>query len=474
MARAGCYYRGRWQSHKPGRLLTDTSQSVQRTPQVIPRSEHNISRADISKYALKVLYRLKDAGYQAFLVGGSVRDLLLGRHPKDFDVATDAHPEDVRALFGNSRLIGRRFRLAHVRFGQEIIEVATFRGLGTEEASSEHREVSAETGRLIRDNVYGTVEEDVWRRDFTANALYYNISDFSVWDFTGGYADVQARQLRMIGDPESRYREDPVRMLRAARFAAKLGFTVHPDSAAPIPRLAHLVDGVPSARLFDEFLKMFQSGNALASYRELRRFGLFEHLFPATANWLGPGGDAREQFIEGALANTDARVAEDKPITPMFLLGVFLWGPVADRAAVLTADGMSDFQALALAAAELTREQTERIAVPKRFSIPMREMLQLQSRFEKTRGARALAFIESKRFRAAYDLLVLRSLVGNADPALAHWWTTIQALPQSQQRQELGLGTGGGGTTTGRRRRRGGRRGARGEGEVAPDPIPPA
>jgi len=447
--------------------LTDLPQTIQHAPQIISRSEHNISRADISKNALKVLYRLKDAGYQAFLVGGSVRDLLLGRHPKDFDVATDAHPEDVRALFGNCRLIGRRFRLAHVRFGREIIEVATFRGLGTDEASSEHREISAETGRLLRDNVYGTIEEDVWRRDFTANALYYNIADFSVWDFTGGFADVRARQLRLIGDPESRYREDPVRMLRAARFAAKLGFELHPDTAAPIPRLAHLVDGVPSARLFDEFLKLFQSGHALASHRELRRLALFDHLFPATASWLGPGGDARERFIEQALAETDARVADERPISPMFLVGVLLWGAVADRAAALSAEGMPDFQALALAAADLTREQTERIAIPRRYSIPMREMLQLQSRFERTRGARAAAFLESKRFRAAYDLLVLRASVGNADPALAHWWTTIQALPPGEQRKELGFREAGDGR---RRRRRGGRRQER----ATTDQSPPA
>lgn len=452
--------------------MTDTSQPVQHEPQIFPRSEHNISRADISKNALKVLYRLKDAGYQAFLVGGSVRDLLLGRHPKDFDVATDAHPENVRALFGNSRLIGRRFRLAHVRFGREIIEVATFRGPGTENAVGEHREVSAETGRLIRDNVYGSLEEDVWRRDFTANALYYNIADFSVWDFTGGVEDIRARRLRLIGHAESRYREDPVRMLRAARFAAKLGFALHPDSAAPISRLAHLIDGVPPARLFDEFLKLFQTGHALESYRQLQRFGLFEHLFPATATWLGPGGDARSHFIEQAFANTDARIAEDQPVTPMFLLGVLLWGPVADRAAALIAHGMSDFQAFALAASELARQQADRIAVPRRFSIPMREMLQLQTRFEKTRGARALAFLESKRFRAAYDLLVLRASAGNADAQLAHWWTTIQALSPAEQRRELGLDRSREGGPS-RRRRRGSRRGGRLTNRSHPHQYPP-
>lgn len=413
-----------------------------------------------------MLYRLKDAGYQAFLVGGSVRDLLLGRHPKDFDVATDAHPEDVRALFGNSRLIGRRFRLAHVRYGPEIIEVATFRGLGSEDTDTAERQVSMETGRLIRDNVYGTIEEDVWRRDFCANALYYNIADFSVWDFTGGFEDIQARQLRLIGDPERRYREDPVRMLRAARFAAKLGFAVHPESAAPMPRLAHLIDGVPPARLFDEFLKLFQSGHALASYRELRRFGLFEHLFPATAQWLGPGDDARGRFLESALADTDARIVEERPVTPMFLFGVLLWGPVAARAVELTGDGLPDVQALAIAAEELTRAQTARIALPRRFSVPMREMLTLQSRFDKTRGARALAFLESKRFRAAYDLLMLRAAVGNADGRLAHWWTTLQSLPVEQQRRELGLDRPA--KAAGRRGRRGGRRRAAGASESLP------
>lgn len=435
-------------------------QPVRPAPRIVPRSEHSISRADISKSALRVLYRLKDAGYQAFLVGGSVRDLLLGRHPKDFDVATDAHPEEVHALFGNSRLIGRRFRLVHVRYGPEIIEVATFRGLGGDDTSDEHRLVSAETGRLIRDNVYGTIEEDVWRRDFSANSLYYNIADFSVWDFTGGFEDIGARQLRLIGDPEERYREDPVRMLRAARFAAKLGFEVHPESAAPIARLAHLIDGVPAARLFDEFLKLFQTGHALDSYRQLRCFGLFEHLFPATADWLGPGDDARGRFIELALAGTDERVAGLRPVTPMFLCGVFLWGPVADRAVTLTGEGLNDFQALGQAAEELTRSLTERIALPRRFSVPMREMLLLQSRFGRNTGRRVVDFLQSKRFRAAYDLLMLRAAVGNAEERLAQWWTDIQTQSAEQQRRELGLERSGerGGGTRRRRPRRGGRR----------------
>jgi poly(A) polymerase len=446
--------------------LTDIAQFQQHTPLIIPRSEHNISRADISKNALKVLYRLKDAGYQAFLVGGSVRDLLLGGHPKDFDVATDADPEEVRALFGNSRLIGRRFRLAHVRFGREIIEVATFRGRGGEEVSAEHREVSSETGRLLRDNVYGTIEEDVWRRDFTANALYYNIADFSVWDFVGGVADIRARTLRLIGDAETRYREDPVRMLRAARFAAKLRFNVHMETGEPIRRLAHLVDGIPPARLFEEFLKLFQAGHALGSYRALRYFGLFEHLFPATAGWLAAGGETREHFIEAALANTDQRVAENRPVTPMFLFGVLLWGPTRERASRLMGEGMPEVTALAVAAEELTREQTARISVPRRFSTPMREMLQLQPRFLKRKGGRALAFLEGSRFRAAYDLMMLRQILGEVDEELAGWWRSVQALPPAEQRREFGLERADGE----RRRRRGGRRGRRGRREAAQEP----
>lgn len=442
--------------HLPSRLSS---------PKIISRSEHPISRAQISKNALKVLYRLKDGGYQAFLVGGSVRDLLLGRQPKDFDIATDAHPEDIRGLFTNCRLIGRRFRLAHVRFGGDIVEVATFRGVGSEEGAATHREVSPESGRLIRDNVYGTIDEDVWRRDFTANALYYNIADFSIWDYVGGLDDIQSRHLRLIGDPEERFREDPVRMLRAARFAAKLGFSVHPSASGPIANLAGLVDGVPPARLFDEFLKLFQTGHALESYRELRRFGLFEHLFPSTARWLGHVGDAGQLFIERALENTDLRYAEDKPITPMFLLGVFLWGPVQDRAEELVNQGAPESQVLALAAAELTREQTLRISVPRRYSIPMREMLHLQARFAAARGGRARAFLESKRFRAAYDLMMLRAEAGDVDEETARWWTEIQQLPPDTQREQLRGET----PAPGRRRRRGGRKTARPRGETVPD-----
>jgi poly(A) polymerase len=448
--------------------LTEIRKSADRAPVVIPRDEHCVSRADISKSALKVLYRLKDADYQAFLVGGGVRDLLLGGHPKDFDVATDARPEEVRALFSNCRLIGRRFRLAHVRFGREIIEVATFRSSGEDTDDDGH--VVDDSGRIIADNVYGSVEDDAWRRDFTVNALYYNIADYSVWAFAHGMDDLRARQLRLIGDPERRYREDPVRMLRAARFAAKLDFTVHPDAAAPIPAMAALIDDVPPARLFDEFLKMFQSGHALSSYRQLRSLGLFDHLFPYTAAHLeGPDGERVGRMIELALQNTDQRVAEFKPITPMFLFGVFLWSNVSARAAELLAgpDGLSESQALAIAVDQVSSEQARRIALPRRFGYPMREMLQLQPRFLQRKGRRALGLLSHRRFRAAYDLMLLRAAVGEIDGEIAAFWTDVQELAPAEQRKTFGVGgkpgdkapaKTGGNAGRGRRRRSGGRR----------------
>ncbi len=407
--------------------MTEIRKSDAEWPRIIPRAEHNVSRANISRSALKVLYRLKDGGYQAFLVGGGVRDLLLGLHPKDFDIATDATPEQVRALFSNCRLIGRRFRLAHVRFGREIIEVATFRGTGDADgADGDH--VIHESGRIIADNAWGSIEEDALRRDFTVNALYYNIADYSILDFAGGVEDIRARRLRLIGEPERRYREDPVRMLRAARLAAKLDLEVDPGAAEPIPKMAKLIDGVPPARLFDEFLKMFQHGHALASYKLLRKLSLFEHLFPATAAALADDQDGRfERLIEAALKNTDRRVAENRPVTPMFLFAVLLWRPVEQAAMVLTEEqGLTETQAIMAAAAEISLQQAQRIALPRRYSLPMREMLQLQPRLQARKPKRVGRTLQHKRFRAAYDLLVLRGEVGDVEPEVVQFWTDAQ------------------------------------------------
>lgn len=392
-------------------------------PKIIPRAAHNVTRNEFSKSALKVLYRLNKAGYQAFLVGGCVRDAMLELHPKDFDVATDATPEEVRALFGNCRLIGRRFRLAHVRFGREIIEVATFRAAAIHvDDDSEHDH----EGRIIRDNVYGTIDEDVWRRDFTCNALYYNIADFSIWDYVGGVDDVQRRRLVIIGDPEQRLREDPVRMLRAVRFAAKLDFTIDQSVIEAIQHHAHLLSNVPAARIFDEFLKLFQSGHAERTFDLLREHKLFAEIFPATEQEIQLDSDFMT-FIRAALKNTDRRVAAGKSVTPMFLLGVFLWLPVKKLANMRRAEEkMSEPQSLSLASYDIVAQQQRRLSIPRRFTVPMREMLALQPRFLQMRGKRAMNLLEHRRFRAAYDFMVLLAEVGQIDPDIATFWTKVQ------------------------------------------------
>jgi poly(A) polymerase len=413
------------------------------SPVIVPRADHPISRANISPGALRVLYRLREGGFQAFLVGGAVRDLLLGLSPKDFDIATDAHPEQVRKLFRNCRLIGRRFHLAHVRFGPEIIEVATFRAAHTEidedhgVDEGSHR-VLDEHGRILRDNLYGNIEEDVWRRDFTANALYYNIEDYSIWDYVGGVPDAQARVLRMIGDPETRYREDPVRMLRAARFAAKLGFTLHPDTEAPLHRLAYLLDGVPPARLFDEAMKLLLVGSAGASCNLLARLGLLSHLMPDVVRAVNEAPDSPgARLVQLGLASTDDRVREDKSVTPTFLFAVLLWPAILREAGVPRGPLPDDPAALAAAIDAVISRQVRRIAVPKRFTLPMHDIILMQPRFERRAGRRAARFLEHPRFRAAYDFLLLRTASGEVDPELAAWWTSLQEMEPAERIAEV-------------------------------------
>ncbi len=397
-----------------------------------------MSRNAISDSALKVLYRLHNAGYQAFLVGGCVRDAMLELQPKDFDVATNATPDEVRGLFSNCRLIGRRFRLAHVRFGREVIEVATFRAA----AIHEDDDVSHDKeGRILRDNVYGTIEEDVWRRDFTCNALYYNIADFSIWDYTGGVRDIERRMLVLIGDPDQRFREDPVRMLRAVRFAAKLNFELDPLVRKAMHANVALLGNVPAARLFDEFLKLFQGGHAQRTFELLWEFGLFDQIFPQTSRELEQDQDFA-RFVKAALQNTDRRVAADKSVTPMFLLGVFLWAPIRRIAARYRAeDDMTESQALNLAAYEVASEQQRRIAIPKRFTVPMRDMLAIQPRFLATEGRRAMKLLDHKRFRAAYDFMMLMSEVGLVDTAIAEFWTEVQTLSADKRNERFQVQT---------------------------------
>lgn len=395
---------------------------------IIPRSEHTVSRASISDNALKVLYRLKNAGYQAYLVGGGVRDLSLGREPKDFDVATDALPEEVRALFRNCRLIGRRFRLAHVHFGPEIIEVATFRALHDGESSGNGDVQIEEDGRVLRDNVYGTVEEDALRRDFTINSLYYNIADFSIVDFANGMADLQEGVLRLIGDPQARYREDAVRMLRAIRFAAKLGFIIDEETGRPIPEMAGLLEHIPQARLFEEVLKLLMSGHGLATFELLRRYGVFSQLFPETDLVLETDGHSTwVSFIAHALENTDARINAGKPVTPAFLFAALLWPAVTKRwSKYQQDDSLNESQALQEAVSEVVEAQLKRVALPKRFGIPMREIFLMQPRLGRPGGKRAQRLLSHPRFRASYDFLLLRAAVGEVQQDLADWWTQFQ------------------------------------------------
>ncbi|MEQ4573580.1 MAG: polynucleotide adenylyltransferase PcnB [Gammaproteobacteria bacterium] len=400
------------------------------TLRVIPREQHVISRKDISPNALRVLYRLREAGFGAFLVGGAVRDLLVGGHPKDFDVATDATPEEVKSLFRNCRLIGRRFRLAHVVFGREIIEVATFRA--NSDDGSGDREV--ENGRLVRDNVYGTIEEDAIRRDFTCNALYYAIEDFSVRDYVGGFDDVQARVMRLIGDPEQRYREDPVRMLRAVRLAAKLGFEIEPATAGPIPRLAGLLADAAPARLFEEVLKLFLSGHGVASFEGLERHGLLDALFPESAAALrsNRSGALRRMLIAG-LGNTDQRVANDEPVSPAFLFALLLWPAFCRTLAMLQAQGVPVEEAQRRAADRVTLHEIERVALPRRFSLPMQEIWLLQTRFSSRQRKRVFRTLAHPRFRAAFDFLALRQIASPDHAADVEFWREAQ----QQSGQEL-------------------------------------
>lgn len=404
-------------------------------PHIVPRAAHNISREDISDQALKVLYRLHKAGYAAYLVGGGVRDLLLGFKPKDFDVATDALPEEVKELFRNCRLIGRRFRLAHIHFGREIVEVATFRG---QHGDGDEDEALVRDGMIVRDNVYGTLEEDAWRRDFTVNALYYNIADFSLVDYTGGLEDLNHRRLRLIGDPAIRLQEDPVRILRAIRFAAKLDFAIDADLQAHIEQHKQRLEAVAPARLFDEVLKLFLAGHAEKTFEQLRRFEVLETLFAPSARLLAREDAYLERFTHHALRNTDTRIAQGKPVTPAFLFAALLWGPVRERARELEEQGMSQVQAMQEAGHAVIGEQIQQVSIPKRFRLPIREIWSTQVRLAQRRGRKPLWLLSHPRFRAAYDFLLLRREAGELElEDLCQWWTEFQEADEEGRSQML-------------------------------------
>lgn len=405
------------------------------SPQVkiIPKKVHSISRESISPNALKVLYRLNNQGYKAYLVGGCVRDLLLERQPKDFDITTNATPEQVQKIFRNCRLIGRRFKLAHILFGREIIEVATFRAIPdkNENTVASHQ---AKNGMLLRDNVYGTIEEDATRRDFTINSLYYNINDYTVRDYCNGLYDLKNGIIKLIGDPETRYREDPVRMLRALRFAAKLCMNIDPNSARPIKELKRLLRHIPAPRLFDESVKLFHSGYGYKTYQLLREYELFDELFPDIAKlmtpykWQQPQSDL-EKMIEQVLKNTDLRITEQKHNNPAFLFATFLWYPLNELTQnIMQESGLTYYNAFALAANEILRNQCRTIAIPRRLTTMMQEIWQLQIRMSRRFGRRVQAVFSHPRFRAAYDLLELRAFIEKGDMQTHfQWWHAFQA-----------------------------------------------
>lgn len=390
------------------------------TPKIIPREEHSLSRANISPNALKVLYGLKEGGYSAYLVGGSVRDLLLGHHPKDFDVATDAHPEQIKHLFRRCILIGRRFRLAHIHFGREIIEVATFRA---DHSKAEQEHEARLVGHLIvRDNVYGTIDEDAIRRDFTINSLYYNIENFSVVSYCNGWEDLKNKQIKMIGDPTQRYREDPARMLRAIRFAAKLDFTIEKTTEAPLYEMGDLIRQISPPRLFDETLKLFLKGHAEKTFGLLLKYNLFQQLFPST--------HPTQKLLHLAMRNSDQRINEGKSLTPSFILAVLLWEPFLKALKNSSIDEAINIT---------LKKQIQLMTIPKRFTAAVEEMWRLQFRMKKRHRRSVHKIAAHPRFRAAYDFLRLRSESGENVRTTADWWLKFYDGEGSIEPQDISL-----------------------------------
>ena len=462
------------------RLLNGKSRSVKTLGKrvEIGRAQHQIDASRLPNSALTVVRTLQQAGFEAYIVGGAVRDLLLGLKPKDFDVATNATPEQVKPLFRRAFLIGRRFRIVHVMFGREIIEVSTFRATleaqtsptvdgderNTHELAGKHHAVDA-SGRVLRNNVWGPQDQDAARRDFTVNALYYDPTRDIVVDYHHGLRDLKARTLRMIGDPATRYREDPVRLLRVARFAAKLAFAIDPSTRAPIAEHAELLRNVPSARLFDETIKLLQTGHALASLEQLRCLGLHAGLLPLIDLALSqPQGEA---FVMAALRDTDARIAEGKTASPSFLFACLLWPQVNSEWVALQAEGLPAIAALDQAADAVLSAQAERLAIQRRISVDMREIWSLQPRLARRTPRYVHSALEHPRFRAAFDFLLLRAQTGDADPELASWWESFQEADDAA-RAELIERAGRASPDPAKRKRRRRKKPAADGGEVKP------
>lgn len=408
---------------------------------IIPRDQHPISRKLIHPSALKVIYRLQEHGYEAYLVGGGVRDILLGVEPKDFDVATSATPEEVKRLFSNARLIGRRFKLVHVLFGRDVIEVATFRASSEAEENTAHTKRS-EHGMLLRDNVYGTVEDDAIRRDFTINALYYNPKDFAIYDYLDALSDIQTRTLRMIGDPATRYREDPVRMLRAIRFSSKLDLAIEPNTRDPIYDMAPLIRNVAAARLFDEVIKLFITGNGEDAFNKVCHFGMFDLLFPSVGKTMAssPKSALYKRFIVQALSNTNERIRQNKPVTPAFLYAALLW-PEVDRLWEQSREDKKNNPQTALdnAAQSVLLAQSKIITIPKHFLMAIRDIWNTQQLLTRTDSKHALQTLGLPKFRAAYDFLLLREQAGESLNNLGQFWTHFQEQNPAPERGTVAL-----------------------------------
>lgn len=432
---------------------------------ILERDDHPVSRKQISVNALKVLSRLRDSNFDAYLVGGCVRDIVLGYKPKDFDVATNATPEEVRAVFKNARIIGRRFKIVHIRFGREIIEVTTFRANHlavneVEDGASRRRikeldSAHSTSGMILRDNVYGNIDDDALRRDFTINALYYTLDKFRVLDFCDGMKDIKAGLIRMIGDPEERYKEDPVRMLRAIRFAAKLDFEIEPLTLEPIDKLAPLLSSISTARLFDETIKLLTGGNAVSTFELLQNSKVGLHLFAPTIEALQHCSDEQATLLTLALENTDKRLAIGKSVTPAFLFAALLWPVLQCRLNSSKDRSDNDYQTFQLVANDIIMEQLIYTAIPKRFSIATREIWELQLRLVRKNKRSIEGSFSHPRFRAAYDFLLLREDSGEDLNNIGQWWTDFQEMDSKEQSEIINQTSKNGGRSRNSRRKRG-------------------
>lgn len=427
-------------------MITQTSESKNlMEPVYYTGKSLGLDKSQISRQAMTVLKGLRQKGYDSFLVGGCVRDMLLGLEPKDFDVATNASPEQVRQVFRNGRIIGRRFKIVHVRFGREVIEVTTYRGAPADKHQDERMHRVGEEGRLLADNVYGTLDEDAMRRDLSVNALYYDPATDEVLDYHDGLRDIKDGLLRVIGDPAERYREDPVRMLRVIRFASKLGFEIEPEASAAIDQHADLLTNVPAARLFDEVLKLFHSGSAITTFEKLRQHGLFEFLFPATENILKSEEEGYPRtFLPLALKNTDKRIRQGKPVIPSFLYAVLLWEPMRLYKEAAMKQGLNEYDSIQQGADQAIVEEIGTVAIPRRFTAQMREIWAMQYFFDQRKSRQVFRLLENRKFRAGYDFMLLRASVNQASPEVAEWWTLIQDVDENERNKMLNALSGQG------------------------------